>query len=373
MRIAIVTETFLPSTDGIVTRLSKAIDYFCRQGHKVLVIAPDIPGIPNEYKGALVQGAPTIRFFMYKERPWAVPSRKIKKYLQDFQPDIVHAVNPASLTASAIYYAKKLTIPLICSFHTNLPDYTDRYHVSFVKPVLWNYLRYLHNQAPYNLVTSKAMYDLLNEQGIHGLQILPKGVDLEMRHPRFKSQALRDKFLGKDTNKKLFLFVGRLAQEKEIDQLKVLFDLDPQAVLVIVGDGPYRANLEDHFQGSSTYFTGFQHGEDLAGLYASADAFVFPSRSETLGLVLTEAMAAGIPVIAASSAPTEEQITHQLNGLIYDPDEPETLAECLKDLDNQDLRQRLIDNGLLYAQGFSWDHASQAILDAYQLTLDNYQ
>lgn len=369
MRIAIITETYLPSTDGIVTRLTRAVDYLSKQGHQVLVIAPAIPGLPQSDHQVAIQGARTFTFFLYKERPWALPDPRIKQWLADFQPDLVHAVNPASLTAAGVHYAKRLKIPLIASFHTNLPDYADRYHLSFVKPVLWRYLRHLHNQASLNLVTSQAMYDLLDQHGIHDLAILPKGVAIEDRHPHFYSSQMRQTLMGEARDKKLLLFVGRLAHEKEIDSLRSLFDRRQDICLAIVGDGPARKHLETVFAGTPTVFTGFLHGEALSQAYASSDAFIFPSRSETLGLVITEAMASGIPVIAAESEPTLEQVRHERTGLIYQTEDIGSLDRAIDQLDDAVLVEALKKSGRQYAEGFSWEHASQALEAAYQETI----
>lgn len=373
MRIAIVTETFLPSTDGVVTRLTRAIDYMSRQGHELLVIAPDIEGLPTEYKGAKVVGAKTVTFFLYKQRPWAIPHKKVKGWLEEFQPDIVHAVNPASLTASAVHYAKKMSLPLICSFHTNLPAYTARYGIGFVEPLLWKYLRNLHNKAPLNLVTSKAMFDTLEEQKIHGLRILPKGVDTINRHPRFKSMEMRQQLTQGQTDKKLLIFVGRLAPEKAIDTLRPLFDQRNDICLAIVGNGPAKESLMKTFKGTDTVFTGFLHGEELSKAYASADAFVFPSTSETLGLVITESMASGTPVVAAYSEPTVEQIQHGENGFIYEAESLLSLNEAIDLLGDKKLIESVKVKARKYAEQFSWDKASQAMIDAYEETLTYYQ
>jgi len=373
MRIALVTETFLPSTDGIVTRFLHAIDYLREEGHDILIIAPDIEGLPSEYNGARVIGSTALTFSFYKQRPWSTPSRKVKKYLQDFDPDIVHAVNPFSLAASGVRYSKKLDIPLICSFHTNMPKYMDHYHLGLTKPVIWSYLRKLHNSAPINLVTSQAMYEELDQQDIQGLEILPKGVDLENRNPKFYSNKMRERLTNGQTDKTLLIFIGRLAPEKEIASLKSMLEEREDVCLAIVGDGPEKEQLEETFKDLPVVFTGFLHDEELSQAYASADAFIFPSITETLGLVILEAMASGTPVIAAYSKPTVEQITHEENGLIYDRGSLDSLFESIDQLSNKNLVEELVDNGLDYAEQFSWENASKAIEDAYVRTVEIYE
>jgi len=372
MRVAIVTETFLPATDGVVTRFTFAIDYMMRQGHEVIILAPDIEGIPDSYSGAKIYPMPAKTYFFYKQRPWSAPTSKVGKVLKEFNPDIVHAVNPVSLAASGVYYAKKYDIPLIGSFHTNMPNYLDHYHASAFKLAFWSYLRKLHNSASVNLVTSQAMYDELDEHGINGLEILPVGVDVENRHPKFKSEEIRERLTDGQVNKKLLIFVGRLAAEKDIQSLKPLLDEREDVRLAIVGDGPYLNKLKSTFEGTDTVFTGFLHGEELSKAYASADAFIFPSTSETLGLVITESMASGTPVIAAMSEPTAEQITGGKNGLIYDKTSPKSFHDALDLLDNEDIMDYIEKNGRDHARQFSWDNASQAMIDAYELTLSKH-
>ncbi len=370
MKIALVTETFLPSTDGVVTRLTNAVDYMVGNGHEVIIICPDIEGIEEEYNGAKIYPMPAFTFFFYTQRAWSLPSLKIKDIFEEFQPDIVHAVNPISLAASGVHYAKKLNIPLICSFHTNTPKYLDHYNFSFLKPHIWSFLRDLHNSAKINLVTSEAMYNLLEENGIEGLRVLPIGVDTINRNERFYSEKMRIKLTDGEVDKTLLIFVGRLAPEKEIESLKELMESRDDIRLAIIGDGPSRTDLEELFKDTNTVFTGFLKGEELSEAYASGDAFIFPSVSETLGLVITESMASGTPVIAAYSEPTIEQIKDRENGLIYQKNSLSSLNACIDSLKDLELYEKIKTNGRKYSESFSWENASKVMLDAYEETLE---
>lgn len=370
MKIALVTETFLPSTDGVVTRLTNAVDYMVGNGHEVIIICPDIEGIEEEYNGAKIYPMPAFTFFFYTQRAWSLPSLKIKDIFEEFQPDIVHSVNPISLAASGVHYAKKLNIPLICSFHTNTPKYLDHYNFSFLKPHIWSFLRDLHNSAKINLVTSEAMYNLLEENGIEGLRVLPIGVDTINRNERFYSEKMRIKLTDGEVDKTLLIFVGRLAPEKEIESLKELMESRDDIRLAIIGDGPSRTDLEELFKDTNTVFTGFLKGEELSEAYASGDAFIFPSVSETLGLVITESMASGTPVIAAYSEPTIEQIKDRENGLIYQKNSLSSLNACIDSLKDLELYEKIKTNGRKYSESFSWENASRAMLNAYEETLE---
>ncbi|MEL3908757.1 MAG: glycosyltransferase family 1 protein [Treponemataceae bacterium] len=372
MRIMIATETFIPSTDGVVTRLTYAAKYLSSRGHNVGIICPHIEGVPLDYGGARIFPMPARKFAFYKERAWSLPTKQVEACLRFFKPDIVHAFNPVSLAATAVHYAKKLSIPLICSYHTNVPDYLDVYHFGLLKPLCWWYLRHLHNSAPINFTTSKAMKRLLESKGIHNVRVLPIGLDENMRSSKFKNSEMRNFLSGGEVEKKLLIFVGRLAPEKDVESLLPLIKGNQNLRLAIVGGGPLEEELREKFAGTPTVFTGFLKGEKLAQAFASADAFIFPSTSETLGLVLTEAMASSIPVIATDSPPTVEQISDGENGLIYQKENPSSLDNCIKKLEDAQLIEKIVKNGRKFAKQFSWDRVNQTMLDAYEETLNLY-
>lgn len=371
MKIAIVTETFLPSTDGIVTRLKKAIEYFLREGHEVLIIAPDL-GV-TEYKGAKVIGVKPITFPFYRYRKWGFPSRKVYHELKKFEPDVIHAVNPLLMATSAVKAAQKLDLPLVSSYHTHLPKYLDFYKIyKPAKPLLWWYIRRQHKNADINLVTSETIKEELNTEGIERLSVIPRGVDVEKRHPKFKDAAMRERLTNGEPDNKLLVFIGRLAIEKEIHKLLPMLEKRSDISLAIIGDGPARNDLEKVFEGTKTVFTGFLHGEELSQAYASSDAFIFPSISETLGLVILEGMASGLPVIAAKSGPTMEQVTHEVNGMLYENEDLDSLLDAVEVIDDEERFNNIKVEARKEALKFSWDNASKRLLDYYKDARDHH-
>lgn len=371
MRIAIVTETFVPATDGICTRLANFVVQLKDSGHEVIVISPEL-GI-NNYKGVPVYGLETVTFPLYGSRSWGLPSRKVKTIFKQFKPDVVHAVNPISLGSSAVHYANKLNIPLITSYHTHLPNYLDHYNMSLLKPVLWEYIRYWHTKSDFNITVSQSLMNELNDEMIPTQGVLPRGIDIDGRHPDFFDQELYDELTFNEPSHKLLVYVGRLAPEKDIEHLRAMFDHRNDLCLAIVGDGPDRERLEEVFAGTKTSFLGFKHGEDLSKAFATGDAFVFPSTSETFGLVISEAMASGIPVIAAKSDPTVEQITDMETGLIYESGNTESLMEAINYIDNPLLMQKLSLKGRSEAMKYTWDNATINLLDFYTQTIETHQ
>lgn len=368
MKISIITETFLPSTDGIVTRLVASIRWLKSQGHDVSIIAPKL-GV-DDFEGSPVYGIPAFAFFFYRTKKFGAPIPLVKKYLQQIQPDVVHVVNPAVLGYAGVNYAKKLGFPLIASYHTDIPKYMDYYHLSFFKPLMWWHLRRLHNKADLNLCTSQTIKDQLDTKGFKNVNLWKRGVDLNSYNPNKKSADMRERLSNGHPDNKILLYVGRVAAEKEIEKVKQVLDADPNACLAIVGDGPYRSHLEEYFKGSNVVFTGFLHGEELASAFASSDIFVFSSTTETLGLVILEAMASGLPIVAAESGPTLEQIQDGKTGLLYNSAVKKDFQQKVLELINNDtLRKQIGSQARKESIELGWNKAAEQLLNVYSEVL----
>ncbi len=371
MKIAIITETFLPSIDGVVTRLKEAIKYLRKQNHEVIVIAPDL-GV-KEYEGAIIEGvkATTLPFYRYKE--FSLPQRKVKDLLLKHDPDVVHVVNPAIVGVSGVYYASKLGYPLIASYHTHIPKYMDYYKLYPLKPAVWWYFRKLHNYADVNLCTSKAIQGELVDKNFHNVHVWDRGVAVDHYHPRHKNEEMRNRLSRNEPDNKLLVFVGRLAPEKEIHKIKPLLEQRDDISLAIVGDGPEKESLEETFADTKTVFMGLLEGEELAQAFSSSDALIFPSVTETLGLVILESMASGLPVIAAKSGPTMEQVEDGKNGLLFENENTQSMIDAISRLEDEDLYDSLCKNARKEAERHSWQKPSKQILDYYYETIEVYQ
>jgi glycosyltransferase involved in cell wall biosynthesis len=369
MRIALFSETFLPKIDGIVTRLRHTVDHLQRHGDQVLVIAPD--GGITEHKGAKVYGVSGFPLPLYPELKMALPRPAIGSALEAFQPDIIHVVNPAVLGLAGIFYSKILKIPLVASYHTHLPQYLQHYGLGMLEGVLWELLKSGHNQAALNLCTSTAMMQELTEHGIERVNVWQRGVDTELFHPDLASVEMRQRLSQNHPDSPLLLYVGRLSAEKEIERIKPILQAIPQARLALVGDGPHRQELEKHFADTPTHFVGYLTGTELGSAFASADAFIFPSRTETLGLVLLEAMAAGCPVVAARSGGIPDIVTDGVNGYLFDPtaDIEDAIHATLRLLENQQEREVIRQNARKEAEKWGWSAATSQLQDYYQKVL----
>ncbi|MCC5658917.1 glycosyltransferase family 1 protein [Nostoc sp. XA010] len=366
MRIALFTETFLPKVDGIVTRLRHTVDHLQRSGNQVLVIAPD--GGITEHKGAKVYGVTGFPLPLYPELKMALPRPAIGYALEEFKPDIIHVVNPAVLGLSGIFYSKILKIPLVASYHTHLPQYLQHYGLGMLEGFLWELLKGAHNQAALNLCTSTVMVEELKAHGIERVDLWQRGVDTELFHPDLASVEMRSRLSKNHPESPLLLYVGRLSAEKEIERIKPILEAIPEARLALVGDGPHREALQKHFAGTNTYFVGYLMGQELGSAFASADAFIFPSRTETLGLVLLEAMAAGCPVVAARSGGIPDIVTDGVNGYLFEPtaDVQGAIAATVRLLEQKQQRDIIRQNARQEAESWGWPSATRQLLDYYQ-------
>ncbi|GAA6618447.1 glycosyltransferase family 4 protein [Scytonema sp. NUACC26] len=369
MRIALFTETFLPKVDGIVTRLRHTVDHLQRNGNQVLVIAPD--GGITEYKGARVYGVSGFPLPLYPELKMALPRPAIGHTLEEFKPDIIHVVNPAVLGLAGIFHSKYLNIPLVASYHTHLPQYLQHYGLGMLEGLLWELLKTAHNQASLNLCTSTAMMEELASHGIERVYLWQRGVDTESFNPDNVCQQMRSRLSQNHPESPLLLYVGRLSAEKEIERIKPILEAIPEARLALVGDGPHRQTLEKYFAGTNTNFVGYLVGRELASAFASADAFIFPSRTETLGLVLLEAMAAGCPVVAARSGGIPDIVTDGVNGYLFEPeaDVQSAVTATIRLLEQKQERETIRQNARKEAERWGWAAATRQLQTYYQQTI----
>ena len=375
MKIAFFTETFLPKVDGIVTRLTKTIEFLTKNGDEVIVFCPE--GCPDSYKGATIVGVAAMPLPLYPELKLGLPGPAVSDKLEEFKPDLVHVVNPAVLGLGGIWLAKTNNIPLIASYHTHLPKYLEHYGMGMLEPLLWELLKAAHNQALLNLCTSTAMVNELEDKGIQRTALWQRGVDTENFRPELRSEKMREKLFGKyhDTDS-LLIYVGRLSAEKQIERIKPVLDNIPGACLALVGDGPYRGQLEKIFENTKTNFIGYLSGEELASAYASGDIFLFPSSTETLGLVLLEAMAAGCPVIGANKGGIPDIINNGINGCLYNPDEKDngerSLIEATKKiLADKNKKEAMRKEARKEAEQWDWNQATLQLQKYYSETLEN--
>ena len=363
MKIAYVTETWKPSVDGVVTRLENTLLHLGRMGHETLVVAPNARGLAPE-PGVVT--TPSVGLpFLAAGKPWGLPlTRRVTAAVREFEPDLVHVINPFVLGLAGVKAARALDLPLVASFHQDIAAVAAHYHVGFVAPFVWKHVRRQHATAARNLVTSRAMWTLLDAHGIERVALWPYGVDLDRFHPRRRSTAARRALVGTDDNV-VAIYVGRLAPEKDLHHLVALAHA-PGVSLVVVGDGPEREDLEAEMGGPNVHFVGWLGGDELADAYAAADVFVFPSTTETLGLVLMEAMASGLPVVAAKSDPSAEILGDGPAGVLLAPGDWDDLPSVVREVGAPGPgHDRRSATARAKAESWDWAGATEALVHLY--------
>jgi glycosyltransferase involved in cell wall biosynthesis len=375
MRIAFFTETFLPKTDGIVTTLCQTIHQLRELGHELLIFSPQ--GGITEFDGCRVVGMKSKAFPLYPELRLALPRASMRLVLEQFKPDILHVADPALLGIAALYYGGgkyggALHLPVVVSYHTDLPQYLHYYGLAFLEPFVWRILRVRHRRATVTLCTSTPMVSQLREHGIESLALWPGGVDSSLFCPDRQSAEMRNRLTQGHSESPLLIYVGRLSAEKNLESLRSWLQAFPNARLALVGDGPHRKKLEQLFAGLPAFFVGFLHKEELASAYASSDIFVMPSRTETLGLVVLEAMSSGLPVVAARAGGIPEMIQDGISGYLVDGDHQaiDRLGELLRSKQN---RETIGAQARVHASMRTWRNATEQLVEYYRMALEIHE
>ena len=334
-------------------------------GDEVLVFAPS--GGPESYAGARIHGVPGVPFPPYPQIRLSPPHPGVGRVLRRFDPDVIHTVNPFILGTGGVFYARQLGVPLVASYHTNVATYARFYKLGFLEGAARWWTKTWHSWACINLCTSEAARDYLLCEGIKRIRLWPQGVDTHRFHPKRASEEWRVRLSDGHPEEKILLFVGRLAPEKGIGRLRAVLREVSGARLAIVGDGPARKALEKEFRGTPTVFTGLLTGHDLAAAYASADLFLFPSTTDTLGMAMIEGLASGLPVVATRTGAANEVVSEGDNGLLYEPaSDVELVAAVRRILEDEALRVSLSRGARAAANERAWEASTAALRGYYE-------
>jgi glycosyltransferase involved in cell wall biosynthesis len=227
-------------------------------------------------------------------------------------------------------------------------------------------MREYHNRADLNITVSSIMRDELSRRGFERVHCWPPAVDVDLFNRERNSLAMRARLAGEHADRKLLLTVSRLAPEKNIEFLADVLDRLPEACLAVVGDGPHRAALERRFAGKAVRFVGYLKGAALAAAYASADAFVYASETETMGNVVLEAMASGCPVVAPRAGGIPSLLRHDETGTLYSPGSLEEAVRCArKVLFDAPFRHRLASDARDWVAGWAWSTSIREVRRLY--------
>ncbi|CAN5346332.1 glycosyltransferase family 1 protein [soil metagenome] len=368
MRIVIVSEVFLPKIDGVVNRTLNLIRQLPRYGDELLIVCPQARGCDD--CPVPVLDAPSFSFPLYPEYRIGLPSRRLAAGVKQFAPDVIHYVNPFAFgfRCHDVFRRAGLRTPAVFSFHTLYGEFVKDYKaLRPLSKMLWWLTREYHNQADVNLTVSDIMRQDLTSRGFHRVELWPPAVDSELFHPNRRSEAMRARLSRNRPDRPLLLTVSRLAPEKNVGFLANVLRQIPGAGLAIVGDGPDRPALERRFAGLDVNFVGYLKGEALAAAYASADAFVYASETETMGNVVLEAMATGCPVVAPDAGGIPNLVQNSTSGFLYRPrDTAEAVRLTQILLDDKLLRQRIGIAARQAVEAGNWERSVARVRGVYE-------
>lgn len=370
MRIALFTDTFPPTLNGVARALGLLVEHANRQGHEVGVVSTREsddawPGTAFHIR------LPGVRLPFYKELQAAQPvlGRNARRLLKGFRPHIVHSAVEALVGMAGRRWARENGVPFVSSYCTNFPEYLAGYGLGLLEGAAWSHLRRFHGAARLTFCPSAATLRDLQARGFHPrLRIWGRGVDSDLFHPSRRDPTLRERMApGAEV---ILLYVGRIAPEKRVDLLLEAFPhirdaASGKVALVFVGGGPAlegirRRGLE------GVYFAGYQRGEVLAAHFASADAFLFASDSETFGQVVTEAMASGLPVVAPARGGVLDTVVPGETGFLFPPGDVAGLVEAgLRLVEDPALRGRLGRGARAATEDRSWDAVFRRLFRDY--------
>ncbi len=368
MRVAIVTESFLPTLNGVTTSVCRVLDYLADHGHEAIIICP-AAGAPSSYAGFPVYELPAIA---YRQFPVALPHPQVQKMLQDFAPDVLHAASPFLIGAQAIAAANRLGIPSVAIFQTDVAGYARRNRLGATAPLAWRWVRWVHEGADLTLAPSSASIADLTAAGLTRLDRWGRGVDLAMYHPskRLAPSTLEFRRSIASDDDVVVGYVGRVAPEKQLESLVALRGL-PGIRLAIVGDGPSMPLLRKTLKGMPVAFVGALRGEQLATAYASFDVFVTPGTEETFGQTVQEAHASALPVIAPRAGGPIDLVEVGVDGYLYEPDDRPALRRLVERLAaNGALRRRMGEAGRRAVLDRSWDAICDELVGHYRVTIE---
>lgn len=327
MKIALVTDAWLPQVNGVVRTLGHTVREARTLGHDMHVISP------GEFRTVPCPTYPEIRLAVFA-------GRAVTRRLENLAPDAVHVATEGPLGLAARNWCVRRGRPFTTAYHTQYPEYV-RARVPIPLWLGYAAVRWFHGRACRTLVTTASMRRRLEAQGFRNLSLWGRGVDTQLFRPREKD------YLG--LPRPVWLYFGRVAVEKGIADF---LDLDLPGTKLVVGDGPARGALQRCYP--RVIFAGFRHGEDLAAHVAASDVFVFPSRTDTFGLVLLEAMACGVPVAAYPVTGPIDVVVNGVTGVLHQDLRSAALGAL--QLDPVACRRHALDH--------SWAASTRQFLDA---------
>ncbi|MCX0275856.1 glycosyltransferase family 1 protein [Nocardia zapadnayensis] len=369
MRVAIAAESFLPQMNGVTHSLLRVLDHLAERGDEVLVISPGSRhDRPRSVAGARVVRVPSFAMPKYRKvrvAPGGVP--RIRRLLEDFEPDVVHLASPFVLGWRAALACQDLGLPSVAVYQTEVPAYAARYGMRGIEAMLWNHVRNIHQHSSLTLAPSTYTVAQLEDHGVDNIRLWARGVDSTRFDPTHRCAQWRARMAP--GGEKIVGFVGRLAAEKQVEDLRALADL-PGIRLVVVGEGPQRRRLEQLLP--AAHFTGFLGGDALAQAVAGFDVMVSPGELETFCQTIQEAMASAVPVVAPARGGPLDLVDSSRTGWLYEPGDLAAMRDHVRDLTG-DESKRLAFGATARATvlGRTWKSVCSQLVGHYAHAIEN--
>ncbi|URD60849.1 glycosyltransferase family 1 protein [Sphingomonas sp. KRR8] len=369
LRIALVSGNYNYVRDGANQALNRLVGYLLRQGAQVRVYSPtvDQPAFPPT--GDLVS-LPSVALPGERDEyrmPLGLPAR-VRKDLDEFRPNIMHVASPDVSSHRAVSWARRRDLPVIASVHTRFETYLTYYHLQAFEPLLRAMLRRFYSRCDALIVPAESTAAVLRAQRMNrNITIWARGVDREQFNPGRRDLRWRTG-MGLSENDFVVGFLGRTVMEKGLDVfVDTIAELNARGVahrVMVIGDGPARGWFAERLPGA--VFLGQQVGPDLARALASCDVLLNPSVTEAFGNVTLEAMAVGLPVVAAAATGANSLVCGGKTGILVEPGDIDGFATALTDYAHDpELRHAHGQAGLAYAETQDWDHINAAVIKTY--------
>ncbi len=382
-RVLYCTDTYPPQVNGVSVVTAISVRGLTDRGWRCHVVAPrypaDMEGTPVAgvaLTGETITDVASVALPVYPDLRLSAPAlRRVTRAMREFAPDLVHCETEFVLGRMGQLAARRLGIPVVTSYHTDFGKYAASYGVPWLRGVVSSYIARFHRRARRTYTPSEAAAGELRRLGITRAEVWGRGVDTVAFSPRHRSLTLREA-VAADPGAFTFLYVGRLAAEKSVDRVLAAYRAAADRLpagsvrLVIAGAGPREAALREAAPASVVFLGYLDREKSLPQLYASADAFVFASETETLGLVVLEAMASGLPVVAVPAGGVAEHLRDDVNGLAVPSGDVDAMTAALIRLaTDQSLQRRLAMGALRTADALTWSAELDRLDASYRRVL----
>eukprot|EP00980_Cylindrotheca_fusiformis_P017388 scaffold5395_cov126-Cylindrotheca_fusiformis.AAC.8 len=381
-RVCLMVEpTPFTHVSGYANRFKEMLKFMQKAGDEVEIVtvdsktpAEDLPSESFGYRISHTQGF-TFPLYNHISLTLDLPEMKGARIMEKFKPDLIHVTSPGFILFAAVFYARVMCIPLVMSYHTHLPSYAINYlgFIPGIERLAWDLIRWAHSRADLTLVTSPQMQKQLTSEGVPRVDVWRKGIDTHRFDPKFKSAEMRETMSEGNPDDFLMIYVGRLGAEKRLKDIKQMMERIPNSRMVFVGTGPQMEELEEYFKDTNTKFMGQMGGDELSQAFASADAFVMPSDSETLGFVVLESMASGVPVVGANAGGIPSLIKDGDDSFLVEPGDIDSFVDRLKQLKNGKFRSEMGKRARAEAERWGWEAATSVLRNVqYEKALVNF-